>query len=423
MQNKNSVSEFGSLPTFALSPKTFSGGANLGALGIEDGQTITVNGRNIELSARMTMSEFATAVSNAGAGVSMSFSALNNNFSVTTTGTGADARIAFEGADEILAALGLNIDVNAPIARDHPDFDSNFVAGFRAGTNLVIEVNGARIETQSNEYTIDGTTITFARHAVASDEMFRIEVGKNPGAAVDVVKRFVEDYNALIRDITLGMLREKPSRQHHFLTDFDLEEMGLNDTQIANWTTLANRGLLHNNSTVSNVMLQLRLSMSTVINDSRGGRFGLHSIVGNDGSPAIRPSGDWQEMGLIQFDEKALLEALERNPDDIASLFSGDDGIMARMHQEIQRAINASGPESTHGSLVRRAGLSTGLTNTRNALHSRITSLNDMIKTLETRYEKRQERFWSQFTNMERQFASLNSQSDQIGGFFMSLFS
>jgi flagellar hook-associated protein 2 len=169
-------------------------------------------------------------------------------------------------------------------------------------------------------------------------------------------------------------------------------------------------------------MLGLRQAMNTIVRSTSGGVFGIHNIVGNDGTAALKQSVDPREMGLLQLNEQALREALERSPENIIELFSGDNGIMANMQREINRAINTTGPETSHGTLIRRAGLATGTTATQNALHARITSINDMITVLEARYERQQERFWRQFTNMERQFASMNAQSDQINGFFMGLF-
>jgi flagellar hook-associated protein 2 len=247
--------------------------------------------------------------------------------------------------------------------------------------------------------------------------VFRAEVGKNPGAAVDAIRSFVDSYNTLIRDITLGMLTERPSSGHHFLTDFDIEEMGMTELQVTQWNAMANKGLMFNNRTISTIMNNMRNAMNTIV-----GGFGIHNIVGNDGTHAIRPSQNWREMGQIEFNEQALLEALERDPEKIMQLFTGENGIMNRMHDELHRALNSMGPESTHGTLVRRAGMPTGLTASRNALFERIKSINDSINVMQARHDRQQERFWRMFTNMERQFASLNSQSDQINGFFMGLF-
>ncbi|MCL2754646.1 MAG: flagellar filament capping protein FliD [Oscillospiraceae bacterium] len=418
--NATSVSDLGFDNVNVFTQKTFASSATLRTLGIEDGASITVNGRKIDLTANMSMQQLATAVSNAGAGVNMNFSALSNSFNVNSVAFGTGANIDFSGTDSaILTKLGLNVGEISRFQGDgvtsNPAF-SQSTPGLRQGTNLVIEVNNQRIETTGNSFTIDGTTFTFAAHA-AEDTEFRVEVGRNPGAAVDAVKSFVDSYNSLIRDISLGMLAERPSTGYHFLTDWDISEMGMTEMQVSQWNTMAGKGLLYNNRTIAAVMQAMRNTLTATV-----GGFGIHNIVGNDGTPALRQSQNWREMGQLEFNETAFREALERDPEKIMQLFAGENGIMTRMQDEINRAINTMGPESTHGTLVRRAGLATGLTANNNALQDRIKSLNNTITTLQARHEKQQERFWRMFTNMERQFASLNAQSDQINGFFLGLF-
>jgi flagellar hook-associated protein 2 len=421
--NHDSANNLGIADRFEMSIVSFASWASLGALGITDTDVLNINGRVIQLNSDMSLSQLANAVNSSGAGVNMSFSAITNTLNINTISHGADAAISFTGTNaDVLSKLGLNV---STIPHGHADFNDNNVPGFRQGRNLVINVNNSPtdIETTGNSYTIDGTTFTFAPHAEEGTTM-RVEVTNNPGAAVDAIKSFVNSYNSLVRDITLGMLAERPgngdrpSRTHHFLTDFDIEEMGMTETQIANWNAIANRGLLFNNRTVSNIMLQMRTVLSgTVVNG-----FGLHSIMDNEGTRAITTSGDWRNQGMLELNEAALLEALERDPEKIIELFTGENGIMSRLQFELNHALNTMGPEETHGSLIRRAGLATGITATRNAIFDRIRSTNQMIETLQRRHDKQQERFWRQFTNMERQFATLNSRSDEINGFFMGLF-
>jgi flagellar capping protein FliD len=414
------VNNFG-LVEHTLQQMTFAGGATLSSLeGFDVSQTLAINGRNIALRADMTLSELAQAVNNSGAGVNMTFSSITNRFTITANQAGADGAINFTGT--ALGALGLfeSTPANTIDRSDTTAFNNPNLEGFRRGTNLEITVNGAPVETAGNTFTVDGTTFTFEPHA--AEGSFRVEVGRNPQGAASIIRDFVEAYNSMVRDISLGMLQERRSTGHHFLTDWDIEQMEMSDRQVEQWNTMANRGLLFRNQTVSSVMGGLRNAMMTEVIAPNGVRFGLHSIMGNDGTRAILTSVDPRNMGQLELNEAALMEALERDPESIMALFTSENGLMSRIQREVHRATNTMGAEHTHGSLIRRAGLATGLTAQSNALHSRITSLNEMITTLEARYERQQERFWRQFTAMERQFATMNAQSDQINGFFMGLF-
>jgi len=420
--NQGSVNRFGAAygDYFNFTQKTFAGNATLASVGVEDGDYITINGRRFELRGDMMLSELANTVNNSNAGVTMAFNALTNSFSFTANQAGANGRIELGG--NALDNLGL-FDHRDPansgliIDRDDPAFTNHTIPGFRVGTNLELNVNGNLVETEGNSFTLDdGVTFTFEPH-VPAGTTFRVEIGTDQSSAVAAVRSFVESYNALVRDISIGMLMERPSSGHHFLTDLDIESLGMTETQVGQWQAMANQGLLFNNRTVANVMGNMRNAMMMTM-----GGFGLHSIVGNDGTPAIRQSMDFREMGQLEFNEQAFAEALERNPERIAEFFAGEGGLMSRLHDELHRALNTMGPESTHGTLVRRAGMPTGTTASNNALFERIRSLNSTINVLEARYQRNEERLWRRFTNMERQFASLNAQSDQINGFFMGLF-
>jgi flagellar hook-associated protein 2 len=184
---------------------------------------------------------------------------------------------------------------------------------------------------------------------------------------------------------------------------------------------MAKRGLLNNNSAVNNVMLNLRNAMLTTVTSSTGGQFGLFSIVGNSGTRAIQTSTNFRDNGKLVFDEQALAEALERNPEDIIKLFTDENnGLMVRLERELDRAIKTTGASNERGTLIQRAGLATGQSANDNAILSRIKSLNSTIDVLQRRYDRQQERLWRMFTNMEKQFAVLNSQSDHILGMFPS---
>ena len=394
-------------------PLTLASNGTLAELGIADGEILTINGKDIELKSDMTLASLASAVNAAGAGVTMSYSLITQSFTLTSTKSGTDTTPVVSGTNGVEDLLGLGASATRV-----------------DGENLEIEIStngGAKqlIETSGNSYTLDGTTFTFESTAKSGESM-RVEVGRDMGLAVEVVKGFVEMYNNLVRDITIGMLQERPSSDYYHLTPFDIEEGGLTDREIEQWNTMANKGLLYQNKTVGAVMSDLRnvfnMSVANLGSTNPNARFGIGNIMGNDGTRALTQSTDWRNYGMLEFNEQAFTEALERNPEQIALLFTGENGLASRLNNELDRALNTRGPENTHGSLIRRAGLATGTTAKNNAIYERIKSLNSTIDILQRRYDKQQERFWTQFTNMERQFASLNAQSDSMSGIFMGLF-
>jgi flagellar hook-associated protein 2 len=409
----NDAADFG-VAERQMQAAQLSTNATLASLGITfpsnaSTQVVNINGANITMRSNMSVQEMVNAVNGSAAGVTMAFSTLTNSFTITSNEFGRDAKIEFTNANtrDFFAQFGLGTD-----------------AVFAQGQNMELMINNETVEAQGNSYTINGTTFTFAPHAKEGEE-FRVEVGRDLTVAANAIKSFVEDYNKLIDEI-FGMLNEKPNRSYHFLTDQDIEDGGLSDRQTEQWERLAKQGILSNNSAVSSVMSGLRNAMLATVTGGDGRDFGIFNILGNPSTPgargaaALRTSTDFRQNGKLELDEQALMEALQRNPDDIMQLFTGDNGIMARVERELNKAIRTNVGEE--GTLIARAGLATGRTANENALHTRITSLNRVIDTLQGRLERQQDRYWKTFTAMEKQFATLNSQSNHMASMFSNMF-
>ncbi|MDR0196920.1 MAG: flagellar filament capping protein FliD [Oscillospiraceae bacterium] len=401
-----------------LSATSVTTSTKLSELGVDfdkNGQaTVKINGKEINLTGNMTVAEMVNAINNSGAGVTLVFSPISNTFTLTSKdyGTTAKTEIDSETEDEfgIMRALGFNGG-----------------AVYTPGENMELEINGETVEVASNAYTINGTTFSFSPQAVIG-ETFETTVSRDYSTAVNAIKSFVEDYNKLIEEV-YGYLKEAPpgysdpsAAKYYFLTDDDIEEMGLSERQIEQWEIAAKKGILYNDSTVSTVMEKMRAVMYSGITASDGKTFGLYSIRGNDGTSAITAASDYKKNGMLEFDEQALIEALERNPDDIIKLFTDtENGLMKKLEDTLNFAVKSTGAKDDMGILVQKAGVSTGLSAISNDIFSRIADLNEIISKLEDRYEKQQDRYWKIFSRMEGQFSQLNSQSSFITNMFSSM--
>ncbi|MCL1866557.1 MAG: flagellar filament capping protein FliD, partial [Oscillospiraceae bacterium] len=392
------------LPDFKQTSSSINNSSTLASMGIDDGE-IKINGVTITVNDAMTVKTLIDTVNNSGAGVVMSFSALTGTFSVNSIATGANSRVDLVDVNGTGIFEGLGIGSNAEERK--------------AGTNLQLTINGQSVETSGSSYTIDGTTFAFAS-TVAEGTEITVEVGKTSAGAVDAIKSFVNDYNNLIKDI-FGMVNEKPDKKYHFLTDYDLEEMELSDRQQQQWEDKAKLGLLNRDSAITDIMSRMRMSMMTSVMGSSGRPFTIFDIKGNDGTAAMKPSSDYAKNGQLEFNEQALIEALERNPEDIMKLFTDKDtGIMVKIEQELERAVSTKLDDygNPKGILVQRAGLATGYSAMKNSLYDKIKNLNSLIDTLQTRYEKQQDRYWRIFSGMEKQLGAINSQSSYIANMF-----
>lgn len=371
-------------------------------LGVEDSATFTINGTKFTFTSDYTVAKMMSEINaSKNARATMTFSTLTNSFALSSSGYGTSASIEFSAENgsagaELLSTLGLTSGT------------------LTQGRNLQLEVNGETIETSSNSFTADGTTMTFTSAAQGAE--FSYEVKKDNSSAIDAIKSFVEDYNKIIEEV-YGQLDQKPNSDYYALTDDDIEDMDLSEKQQEKWEEKAKEGLLYNDSTVSTVMQKMRSVLYSTVKTADGQTFSLFSM-------GITTSDDWGDHGKLELDETKLEAAFEQYADQIADLFAGTTvdengntvktGIMHKLDYVLTGAVKTTGARKDKGTLVQLAGTKTGTSATDNSIYDQLKSISTLISSLETRYEKQQDRYWKQFSNLETMMGSLNSQTSYI---------
>lgn len=371
-------------------------------LGVEDSATFTINGTKFTFTSDYTVAKMMSEINaSKNARATMTFSTLTNSFALSSSGYGTSASIEFSAENgsagaELLSTLGLTSGT------------------LTQGRNLQLEVNGETIETSSNSFTADGTTMTFTSAAQGAE--FSYEVKKDNSSAIDAIKSFVEDYNKIIEEV-YGQLDQKPNSDYYALTDDDIEDMDLSEKQQEKWEEKAKEGLLYNDSTVSTVMQKMRSVLYSTVKTADGQTFSLFSM-------GITTSDDWGDHGKLELDETKLEAAFEQYGDQIADLFAGTTvdengntvktGIMHKLDNVLTGAVKTTGARKDKGTLVQLAGTKTGTSATDNSIYDQLKSISTLISSLETRYEKQQDRYWKQFSNLETMMGSLNSQTSYI---------
>lgn len=365
--------------------------ADLGATADENGKyNFEINGKSFSFDKTTTVKDMLKNINASSAGVKIAYSSLDNAFSITANEFGTGSKIEITGdAQGLLGGLGLT----SPSA-------------YTAGTNLEVEINGKLIESDGNSVEVDGTTFTF--NAASEGAEFTTSIEKDNSAIADTIKKFVEDYNKVIKEV-YEMLDEEPEKKYYFLADADKEELNLSEKQEEQWEEKAKKGLLYNDSTISSIMSKLRTSLMGVIEDADGKSFSLASL-------GIKTSTDWKEHGKLTIDEDKLNAAISEHSDDIAKLFSdSENGIMNKFAEALEGAIGTTGDK---GTLINKAGLASGSTAKENQIYEMIKRTNEKITTLKKRYESEENRLWKKYSAMEQMMSTLNSQSASISSYF-----
>lgn len=387
--------------TKASASNKISSGSTLSDLGFKpeaDGTyKLNINGTEISLDKKSTISSMMSAVNKSAAGVTMTYSSLTNSFTLESKELGGAGKVEV-GDTSLGRSLGL--------------VDDNGTVGASEGQNAIFEINGQEVYLNDNTYTLDGNTFTFNDNMTIG-ETYTVNIAKDSTTVKDALKKFVESYNKLIDDV-YGYIGKSPAKDddgntYEPLTDAEKEEMS--EDEITKWEEKAKQGVLYNDSTVSTVMSQMRSALYTSVTLDDGSKFGIYNL-------GIKTSSEWSEHGKLQIDENAFDKAFENNEDAIIKLFTDSDtGMMKKLNSVIDGAVKSRGAANTRGTLVRKAGKADSSVTTDSTIYKEMVKMQDRLKELQDRYDTKEEYWWKVFTNMETAMADLNSQTSYISSY------
>lgn len=394
-QNAETAHDFGidttPVSTLASQISTTSKLSELGLNADAKGNyNFSINGVDFSFDGDTTVRDMMKAVNTSEAGVKMSYTTLTNSFTITANeyGNGVTGFDLEDGAEGLLASMGFND-----------------TAVFTAGKNLNLTINGIDIETASNSYEVDGTKFTFS--SVSEGTSFTSEVTRDNTQVIDTIKSFVEDYNKLIETV-YGYTDQEPNDKYYFLTDSDLEDLDLSESQEEKWEEAAKLGILYKDSTLTTLMSKFRSSLYNGVKGVDGETVGLYTI-------GITTSNDWSSHGKLVIDEKILEENFDKYADEIAELFTNsENGIMNEFETILNSAVKTTGERGEKGLLVQKAGVTATSSATDNQIYDQIKSIQTLLDSLEERYEEQQDRYWARFSNMETMLSKLNQQTSSI---------
>ncbi len=375
-------------------------------LGVEpnaDGKyTMKINGKEITVDKQATISDLVSAVNKSGAGVTMTYSKMENRFVITADdlGNGGDVDIADD--DEFAKALGLVGDGST----------------YELGENAKFTLNGVEVYHNSNSYEVDGTTFDISEAELNTD--INVSLSKDYDDIKKAIKDFVNDYNQLIDDINkhVGTAPARDSKNNKYEPLTDEEKEAMSEDEVEKWEELAKKGVIYNDSTVTGIMSRLRMVMYNSVKLDDGTTFGLYNM----GVKVVSALTDSESsiMGKLSVDEEALDKAFEENPEAITKLFTDpDNGVMKQLNNVIDDAISTTrlSGNVVRGSLVRKAGMETGITSKDNAIYRQMEQINKRINQLQDRYDSKEEYWWSVFTNLEKMMSDMNSQSSYLSSY------
>lgn len=394
---------------------------------------LNINGTDIEFSENDSMNLIMKRINEADAGVKISYLSTTDKFVVEATEDGAAGLIQLKGEGAKLL-FGQEIDSeNASAIGGGNSFSAGqdaIVAVKYAGSDEVVELTRG-----NNSFSIEGLDITVKGKFGYDDSGNLIE--NDPEQAVtftsniesdkiaSAVSDLVKEYNEIL-ELVNKELTTRPDRDYTPLTSEQKKE--LSEDEVKLWEEKAKSGLLYNSSELRSLADDLRWMINPADQQKM-------SEMG------ISVSTNWQDNGKLSFDENKFKAALEKDPDAVKNFFTKE----ASFDEEGYQAALAKNPKTDRSAFEVKAGFAVNLKNgmdkyvktlgtqkgiliekagstksplsiLNNSISNQIKDVDKILANLKVRLKSEQDRYISQFTQLETLISQMNSQSSYLSG-------
>ena len=368
-------------------------------------KNFTVNGAKIDnITADTTVDGLLTAINNnKDAGVTAIYLGSENKFVLSSNEKGEGRKITL-GADPNDTADAANL-IFGGVSTDGTDGE------------MSILYNGVQttITSSSNTFSIDGLDIratnTFNTGSATAEGGVSFTASADTEKVTETVKKFIEAYNAMIDEVRT-QATTRPDSNYKPLTEDQKNEM--NENSIKNWENKAKEGILFNSSALKDLDNATQGIFSSMM--MNGVSYDDLEKIG------ISFSDDYTAGGKIVFDEEKFKTAMDSDPEKVSDLFTGTHGIVNTIDSTLSTYATryASKNGNSYGVLIEEAGSEKlSLTLTNNSIYKELKDMQETITNLQSQLSTEQDRYISQFTQMERLINQMNSQSSylsQLGG-------
>jgi flagellar hook-associated protein 2 len=372
--------------------------------------TVTSKGslhENFLVQGSESIQSLTSRVNNSSVGVTMFYDEFSGKMSLSRKDTGK-FNTSPDGT-----SLGNDIATNGNLINNV--FKIDFSAGtVTEGTNAILEINGIATQRNSNTFTMDGVTYTLKQtfgdvgtsNPTASP--ITININNDTTKVYENIVNFVNKYNEMIEKVQ-AKVKEDRYRTYQPLSSEEREAM--TDKQQELWDEKAKSGLIRRDPILMSGLSDLRTVMyQTVSNSQVDSKYNQLVEIGIETSP------NYLDGGKLIIDEAKLKAAIENDPESVENFFRGtgeteaEQGIINRLYDKVT---------GTMDKLKDKAGNSFSTTQSYK-LGRDLDDLEGRIDRFEDRLKQVENRYWAQFTAMEKAIQKANEQSaylmQQFGG-------
>ncbi len=364
-------------------------GTKLSSLGITDEKTITLTKGNgdpitIDVNGDMTMGQFVNTVK--AAGVNANFDEGNGRLYISATDTGTAFDFSFGGDADTLEKLGL----------------TGGTSHKEVGANATIVLNGVEYTSNSNTFTINGLTIT-AKEKTQGDNFVSLTTTTDYDAVYDTIKNFIKEYSSLVNEMD-KLYNAESAESYKMLTTEEKEAMS--EDEIEEWENKIKSGLLRRDETLSSLTGTMRSAMLETY-DVGGKTYSLSSfgintlsyfLAADNEKNAYHIDGDPDDADTAGEPDK-LKAAIASDPEAVMGFFQK---LSDNMYEKMSK-MSSSNQYRSFGNYYEDKKL----TKEYDEWSKKISDYEDYVAKVEEKYYK-------QFTAMEKAMGTIQSQQNYI---------
>ena len=267
-----------------------------------------------------------------------------------------------------------------------------------AASDSVVEYNGAELTSKTTDITIGDITANLL--AVTGNESVTISVTNDTDGIYDSIKDFITEYNSILSEMNTKYSAAS-SKGYDILTDEQKEAMS--DDEIELWNNKIKDSLLRRDSTLDGVRSTFRTAIMGTIKASNGKSYSLANL-------GITTSSDYKEYGLLHIkgdeddsiyadSENTLKKMINEDPETLKEVMTG---LLTNLYDAL-------------GKKMRSTTLSSALTFYNDKeMNKQIEAYKKDVKSWQSKLASMENRYYAQFTAMEKAMATMQSQQNSL---------
>lgn len=350
--------------------------------------TFTKNGKTeeLEFDSEATISDVLTKLKEQG--VNANFDEKTQRFFVSAKESGAASDFTLGGDEGLLASLGLSA------ASGASKID---------GRDAEITLNGAKFNSSTNVFEINGLTIT-AMQETEPGKSVTVTTANDTEGIYDMIKNFFKEYNSVINEMD-KLYNAESAKGYEPLTDD--EKYAMSEKEVEDWEEKIKSSLLRRDSNLSSISASFKQIMLAGV-EVNGKKmylsdFGINTMgyfeAEDNERNAYHIDGDPDDANVSGNADK-LGAMIAKDPDTVVSFFVG---LSRNLYAEMDEMSKAVKDYRSYGNFYDDK-----------KMKSDYDSYTSKIADLEEKLTAYEDQLYAKFGAMETALAKMQSNSSAV---------